>query len=311
MLRVTDDDGNIALDTATIVIGYFESVGTLPLSPARRAYGIAEYDSKLWITGGYANVGYSDVWSSSDGLSWRQLITNADFDDRCRHGSWVFGGRLWVFGGWNANDCWSTTNGVNWMGRTSMDGHYNNTYAYREGRAWRIGPDDFITRNTDPNIVLSTTDGATWTTINSAAPFGRREYAGLVYFDQKLYYVGGYLQGIDPYGHQVYSYTNDVWVSDDDGYQWNKIVEQGPFEPRSFHMLVTFRNKMLLAGGKSDSDELSDLWESTDGLTWKKVTDTAPFGKAYDFKCIVYQNKLFIFSYYGSDGYKYDMWNLY
>lgn len=65
------------------------------------------FDDEMWIIGGQWVVGtgghtsglYSDVWASSDGAHWTQLIENPGWSPRTRFSCTVFDSKVWVMGG--------------------------------------------------------------------------------------------------------------------------------------------------------------------------------------------------------------------
>jgi len=60
---------------------------------------------------------FNDVWSSEDGISWKQHTPSAPWPPRQYHDVAVFDGRLWVlegFDGSNRNDVWYSEDGTNW-----------------------------------------------------------------------------------------------------------------------------------------------------------------------------------------------------
>jgi hypothetical protein len=62
----------------------------------------------------------NDVWSSDDGVSWRQETASAPWSPRLWFSTAVYRGRIWVLGGWsnhpsiNWGDVWSSADGQNW-----------------------------------------------------------------------------------------------------------------------------------------------------------------------------------------------------
>jgi len=52
--------------------------------------------------------------SSSDGKNWTQITTKAAWSERIGSGVVVYDGKMWVFGGRELNDLWSSSNGKDW-----------------------------------------------------------------------------------------------------------------------------------------------------------------------------------------------------
>jgi hypothetical protein len=91
---------------------------------AKRTHGqAAAFDGKLWILGGGQRapdvVVRNDVWSSEDGVHWKQVTESAPWEPRLWFSSLVYRDRMWVLGGWsdaqgNFEDVWYTQDGKNW-----------------------------------------------------------------------------------------------------------------------------------------------------------------------------------------------------
>ncbi len=84
------------------------------------------HDNKLWVIGGYGQDHDSsdldfrnDVWYTTNGSTWVQAISNADFSPRSGHTSISYGGYIWVVGGYAGdgkylNDIWRSSDGITW-----------------------------------------------------------------------------------------------------------------------------------------------------------------------------------------------------
>lgn len=92
--------------------------------PARGFLQAAVFKDRLWVMGGGTYlptyVGYNDVWSSADGIVWREETPSAEWDPRIWHASAVYRDQLWVLGGWsdepatNYGDAWRSSDGRSW-----------------------------------------------------------------------------------------------------------------------------------------------------------------------------------------------------
>jgi hypothetical protein len=67
----------------------------------------------MWVIGGYENTPKSDVWFSSDGVSWSCATKSAAFGVRNRHACTVFNSRMWLLGGSYPGDVWRTGSTLN------------------------------------------------------------------------------------------------------------------------------------------------------------------------------------------------------
>jgi hypothetical protein len=89
--------------------------------------GAAVFRGRIWILGGGTydtndapnRLYFHDVWSSEDGVSWKQHTAAAPWRPRQYHDVAVFDDRLWVMEGYNKdggnrNDVWHSPDGENW-----------------------------------------------------------------------------------------------------------------------------------------------------------------------------------------------------
>jgi hypothetical protein len=85
-------------------------------------FSAAVYRGCIWVIGGWSGdatsqTNWGDVWYSSDGNAWRQLVTPSIWTPRHAHSSYVFSDKLWVVGGYyNLNDVWSLWLPKDWNG---------------------------------------------------------------------------------------------------------------------------------------------------------------------------------------------------
>lgn len=90
--------------------------------------GAAVKDGRIWILGGGTyetpttptRQFHNDVWSSADGIEWKQHTAKAPWHPRQYHDVAVWDGQLWVMEGYhkdggNRNDVWYSPDGVNWI----------------------------------------------------------------------------------------------------------------------------------------------------------------------------------------------------
>ena len=71
----------------------------------------------MWVMGGLVSgsVGKNDVWSSTDGVNWTEVLADGDAPwlARFTHQAVVYDGKMWVMGGQigsgvKLNDVWHT-----------------------------------------------------------------------------------------------------------------------------------------------------------------------------------------------------------
>ena len=94
-------------------------------SPRGMIGGSAVFQDRIWILGGGTydtpqtprRNYYNDVWSTADGVHWKQHVAPAPWEPRQYHDVAVFDGRLWVLEGYsgkNRNDVWHSADGMHW-----------------------------------------------------------------------------------------------------------------------------------------------------------------------------------------------------
>src|SRR5688572_20610080 len=81
---------------------YHQVLDSAPWS-ARYGLGLAVFQERLWVIGGSRTLHdgdqINDVWSSADGLEWRQELASAPWQPRWNHALFAFASKLWVIGG--------------------------------------------------------------------------------------------------------------------------------------------------------------------------------------------------------------------
>lgn len=226
-------------------------------------YGMrfAFFKNKLWMLGGMKTWDdfRSDVWSSSDGKDWKQVVSKAPWTARRGHGVLVFNNKLWLLGGAVSsgrsdqlpaqflNDVWSSEDGVNWKQVTAnapwsaRDGHTSLVF---NDKMWVIGG-GIRGKNSD---VWSSSDGKNWTQIAGNAEWNERHGSGGLVFDGKIWIFGGIEK-------------NDVWSSPD-GKNWQMAFQHAPWSTRAAHYSVVFNNKLWIFSGKTgrEDSQTGDIW---------------------------------------------------
>jgi hypothetical protein len=169
---------------------------------------------------------------------WQQVAANANFAPRDGAGALTFNGQMWLLGGWNPNDKTNFPNVCN-------------------------------------SEIWSSTNGATWTERNAAAPWEGRHTAGYAVMNNRMWVVGG-----DPIqGH----YQTDVWSSTN-GVTWQQATANAPWGNRVLHYTIAHNNKLWVMGGQTlpqfaggGEHFYNDVWNSSDGEHWTQVTANAPW----------------------------------
>ena len=325
-LRSTDQSG--APGVSTIISFYVHSGGTVVLSgnviapalswptapntgvattwqqtangatsfPARGSFGAAELGGKLWVVGGQGTSSrLNDVWSSSDGIAWKQELAHAPFSARNAHTVTAFDGKLWVMGGQTGNtstrrsDIWSSPDGVNWtqeVANAPWGPRAAHETVVHDGKLWIMGGADAT--DTEYTDVWNSSDGINWTRVTDTVSWPSRRGFAATSFNDKLWVMGGLINDWDVF-------ENDVWSSTD-GVTWTEETADAAWQVRASHQVEVFDNKMWVLGGSSDSwdSEYSDVWFSENGKDWIRTTEAADWQARRGHSSAVFNDKLWV-----------------
>jgi hypothetical protein len=117
-----------------------------PFAP-RTDFGVASFDGKVWVVGGYITTNtINDVWCSEDGAQWQNIAAHAAFSARSNAPLVCYHGRLWLFGGESTNESsgnevWSTLDGGQWRfeGKANYSERRNAAVEVFGDRIWVFG----------------------------------------------------------------------------------------------------------------------------------------------------------------------------
>jgi hypothetical protein len=263
----------------------------------RITHGAVFFKNRYWVIGGAIPVlprvpntqqmhsPQSDIWSSSDGKTWKLETAQAAFGPRWLHKTIVYHDAIWLLGGSGAisgvgtRDVWRSQDGVTW---TQVGGPSQlPAIPWTASTAATVFNDQmwFVVDGTS----YSSTDGLTWTARSAAGAIDNgisREYASFTVYNNKLWYIGGSrVQLANPGPPATFTRTaqNDVWSSND-GITWTPVLAAAPFAARQQHASFVLGNKLWVFGGQRFNGTTAgpppnDAWTTTDGVTW---TQAAP-----------------------------------
>jgi hypothetical protein len=239
----------------TFVDNTFDSTGDWE---GRHTAGYVVYDDKMWIVGGDVNQGHyhNDVWNSTDGRTWARVNRGRDvpWGPRALHYTLVFQGKIWVMGG-----------------QTMPGFAQSKEIFYRD--------------------IWNTTDGVHWEQITPKEPFwaARGMIGGSAVFRDRIWILGG--GTYDTPTTPTRRFYNDVWSSPD-GLNWQRHLELAPWEPRQYHDVAVFDDRLWVLEGWNKGNR-NDVWYSADGTNWYELPDT-PWKPRHAASVFVHDNSLWM-----------------
>lgn len=287
----------------------------------RDGAGALVYHDRMWLLGGwnpddkvnFPVVCNSEIWSSTDGVTWTLETPQAEWEPRHCAGYVLHDGRMWIIGGDSCqfhyqNDVWSSTDGVNWGQATDSvpwgPRCAHHTVAFK-GKIWIIGGQTIPKHVPDLkgvlyNDVWCSADGANWEQVVAHAPWSPRGMiGGSVVFNNRIWLLGGgtFETPEDP----IRELYNEIWSSAD-GINWEQHDVATPWLPRQYHEVAVFDDKMWVMEGCRNGDEskdlnnwpnLNDVWYSADGMEWHEVPNT-PWPPRHAASVFVYKHALWM-----------------
>ncbi|HMN47057.1 MAG TPA: hypothetical protein PKE27_20940 [Povalibacter sp.] len=267
---------------------------------ARIGHGAAYFKGKYWVIGGAEPIEpldspakhrpLADVWSSTDGRSWKREADFAAFGARWWHKTLVYDDKLWVIGGAapqqpfdGVGEVYSSSDGVTWMLATNMappllgtapSPVYVNATVH-DGKMWLV----------DRGAVYSSDNGNNWTS-QAALPASanRRAHASLTSYGGYLWYIGGSNDHSDtvPLAGTT---VNEVWRYD--GTAWTQVTQGAASLPARFqHTAFVLGGRLWVMGGRTrangvDGAVTADAYSTTDGLTWRPEALDTEIDRSY------------------------------
>jgi hypothetical protein len=285
---------------------------------ARKYHRAIVFNNKIWVIGGRTGSGdnesyLNDVWSSSDGSLWTEVLNDAEFSGRENHGLSVLDNKLILTGGWNENDkalqdVWETEDGESFTQLIEQapfpprDSHQmvnvNETLYLMTGWTEENGCNSY-------NDVWRTQNGTDWTKVTESTAFSKRCASAATAFNDTIYLTGG-MEGADTSRR----YLNDVWSSTD-GENFNALTGSAQFDARFKHQLTVFKETLYLSGGFSGNNEKSyynDIWKSADGVQWELVTEAPSFSARAGHQMLTKGEWLYIIGGYNDQTTFQDVW---
>lgn len=178
---------------------------------------------------------------------------------------------------------------------------FDNEVVEENGTLWSL---DF-----NQALLDRSNDGRAWTSSSSPMPYGPREGASAVGFDNKIWVIGGNQMQATAQSPAV-GEKADVFEIDTRGGA-GFVTQTAAFGARKFHRVVSFDGRLWLIGGMrgTPAQYLNDIWSSADGQSWTRVTAAAPFAPRAEHSLTVFAGRLWVIAGRNSGGYLNDVWS--
>jgi Kelch motif protein len=218
------------------------------------------FKDRMWLMGGWFNgrlPGHgasSEVWSSSDGVTWDQEAKQAGWSPRLAAGALVFKDRMWILGGTEnyyfgndssiKNDVWSSADGKEWKQVTAHAAWPPRAYhaaVVHDGKMWVLGGGNYVPNYHALNDVWCSSDGVTWDQVTDKAPWHPRIWFSSVVYRDRMWVLGGWTN--NPSRN-----WGDVWYSRN-GKQWTRLQSSVIWKPRHEHSSYVFKDRIWVVGG--------------------------------------------------------------
>jgi N-acetylneuraminic acid mutarotase len=252
----------------------------------------------------------SQVWKSTDGVTWTQLA-DAPWEGRHMAGWAALNGQIFVVGG-DINhghyqpNVWASPDGEHWteiadalpFGDRAL--HYATAF---NGALWVMGgqqmpalevpqPVPYPIAPTYYDDVWRSTDGAHWEQVGTM-PHALGMICGAAVFNGELWVIGGGTYGDDIQAVPGVAY-NEVW-STADGEHWTEHASP-PWSGRRYHNVAVYDGTLwVMAGNGKDGSPsyFNDVWYSADGETWVELPST-PWADRHAASVFVLNGQLFL-----------------
>ncbi|MBI5449126.1 hypothetical protein HY948_02300 [Candidatus Gottesmanbacteria bacterium] len=206
------------------------SIGATRWSP-RWGHSVVVYNSQIYLMGGLGwDDSKNDVWTyGGTGNSWTPLYLNNPtatdrWSPRTDQAVVVYNGKIWLMGGSSSggfadpnprlyNDVWTYSSGEGWIKQPDAPwtprSNFSAVVSTSTNQIWIMGGKDGLGQKSD----IWSFDGSRWkgeTADNSPATWPRREMQSAVYYNSRIWLMGGFGELVR--GDSPPNYLNDVWA---------------------------------------------------------------------------------------------------
>jgi hypothetical protein len=282
-----------------------------PFAP-RDGAGALVFQDRMWLLGGwnpndrahFPRTCNSEVWASANGRDWDLLLPAAPWEGRHTAGYAVHRGKMWIVGGdpiqgHYQNDVWSSANGTDWecvcRAAPWAPRVLHHVVACHD-RLWVFGGQTLPQFAPEGERFYAdawvSEDGMNWAKAADHLPWGPRGMiGGAAVLHGKIWLPGG--GTYDTPARPEREFHHDTWSSPD-GVHWTCASKTAPWEPRQYHEVAAFDDRLwVLEGYGSSQKNLSDVWHSTDGIHWHELPGT-PWRPRHAASVFVFRDALWL-----------------
>jgi hypothetical protein len=241
------------------------------------------HDGAMWVISGSSRDSdpsdpfnfLTDVWSSTDGVTWTQRATNIGLPGYSTHlNVAVFDGEMWAVAGGTA---FASSDGVTWTQRSAPGAITGGARGYASLTVFQ-GSLVYIAGTSSPiadpafarNDVWKSADGVNWTLITGAAPFSKRLRHVAFVMNDKLWVMGGQV----PDGANGTLWALDAWSSVNTA-AWTKELTGG-LGATYLAQIVQQSDRVTLVGGIQRGYS-NNVWRTLNGSDWTELSAHAQF----------------------------------
>jgi hypothetical protein len=237
------------------------------------------FKDRMWLMGGWYNgrlpghSASSEVWSSTDGVEWKQDTSAAGWSPRIAAAAVVFQDKMWILGGTEnyyfgdekslKNDVWYSADGNEWKQATADAGWAPRAYhqaAALNGKIYVFGGGNYVPKYEARNDVWCSSDGVKWEQATDAAPWSPRLWFSSAVYRNRMWVIGGW-------SNNPNKNWGDVWHSAD-GKTWKQLQTETTWKERHEPSVYVFQDKLWLAGGHAQPLS-SEVWSLQLPADWK------------------------------------------
>ncbi len=233
----------------------------------------------MWLMGGWYGgrkpfaSASNEVWSSTDGATWRQVTDHAAWSPRLGAGGAVFDGKMWILGGAERyydgkkhllNDVWCSADGKTWRRVTDRapwsPRAYHGVLAFG-GKLWVFGGGNYRPDHLAYNDVWCSTDGARWERVTEHAPWHGRIWFTAAAYRDRMWLLGGWSDGPS-------KNWGDVWFTRD-GETWHELRTPTVWSARHEQSTYVFNDQLWIVGG-NPWPLVNDVWRLELPKAWER-----------------------------------------